>query len=239
MKKDLLIAQEEISTSFSCIYKSAIKKLLNEALKDRNNDRIYTLIGFCYKKTNKINKAISYFEKAALLNTESFSAFFQMGLCGLKIHKTCVAVNSFIKAIQSNPTNPYSVLYLGIAHEYCEEPDMALMVYERLIETTPKFTKAYEKKAELLMKLSHYSDAIPLLNKMIKYNPNNVRAYENLGNCYKKLGKQNYAYRCYRKILTTSSEPEIYAKAVSALREISAQPGRRLQREKIKLCSKI
>lgn len=233
MKKDLLIAREERLTNFSCIYKNAIKELLNKALKDRNNDRIYTLIGFCYKKTNKINKAISYFEKAVLINPESFSAFYQMGLCGLKINKTCIAVNSFIKAIQSNPTNPYAVLNLGISHEYCDEPDMAFMIYERLIETTPSFMKAYEKKAELFIKMSLFSDAISILTQMIKYNPNDAKAYQNLGNCYKKLGKQSYAYRCYRKILTTNPQPEIYEKAVSALKEINKQPERRQQRERM------
>lgn len=185
---------------------------------------------------NKLNKAIKYFEKAVLINQDAFSAFYQMGLCGLKLNKTCVAVNSFIKAIQADPTNPFAVLNLGIAHEYCEEPDMAFLIYERLIETTPDFMKAYEKKAELLIKLSHFSDAIPLLNQMVKSNPNNAKAYENLGNCYKKLGKQSYAYRCYRKILTTNPEPEIYDKAISALKEINTQAERKLQREKIKLC---
>lgn len=81
MKKDLLIAQEEKQTAFNAIYKKVIKQLLNTLVTDRNNDKIYTLLGFCYKKTNKINKAISYFEKAVMLNQEDFSAFFQMGLC--------------------------------------------------------------------------------------------------------------------------------------------------------------
>lgn len=229
MKKDLLIACEEAQTGFSIIYKNAIKKLLNRALNDRNNDKIYTLLGFCYKKTNKINKAISYFEKAALLNTGSFSAFYQMGLCGLKINKTCVAVNSFIKAIQSNPTNPYAVLNLGISHEYCEEPDMAFMIYERLIETTPDFLPAYEKKAELFIKLSHYSDAIPLLNQMVKINPNNAKAYESLGNCYKKLGKKSYASRCYRKVLTTNATADAYGNAIRELKQINAQQPKKFQ----------
>lgn len=229
MKKDLLIAQEENTADFSVIYKHAIKELLQRALKDRNNDKIYTLLGFCYKKTNKINKAISYFEKAALLNSSSFSAFYQMGLCGLKINKTCVAVNSFIKAIQSNPTNPYAVLYLGISHEYCEEPDMAFMIYERLIETTPKFLPAYEKKAELFIKLSHYSDAIPLLNKMVKLNPNNAKAYESLGNCYKKLGKKAYASRCFRKVLTANATEDTYGNAIRELKQINAQQPKKFQ----------
>lgn len=235
MKKDLLQAQEETGSTFSSIYKSAIKQLLNKLLTDRNNDRIYTLLGFCYRKTNKFNKAISYFEKAVLLNPESFSAFYQMGVCGLKLNKTCVAVNSFIKAIQSNPTNPHAVLNLGIAHEYCEEPDMAFMIYQRLIETTPDFIKAYEKKAELFIKMSHYRDAIPLLNEMIKQNPAHALAYKKLGNCYQKLGKPDYAYRCYRKILTAAPESEIYDSAISELKQLNKT--RKPQRQKIKICA--
>lgn len=231
MNKDLLIAQEEKQTAFNAIYKNVIKQLLNRLVTDRNNDKIYTLLGFCYKKTNKINKAISYFEKAVMLNQEAFSAFFQMGLCGLKINKTCVAVNSFIKAIQSNPTNPYAVLNLGIAHEYCEEPDMAFMIYERLIETTPDFLPAYEKKAELFIKLSHYSDAIPLLNQMVKRNPNHAQAYEKLGECYKKLGKKAYASRCFRKVLTTNATADACGNARRELKQLNGQ-----QKQKFQLC---
>ncbi len=231
MKKDLLIEQKENQTALNAIYKKVIKQLLNRLVTERNNDRIYTLLGFCYKKTNKINKAISYFEKAIMVNQMAFSAFYQMGLCGLKINKTCIAVNSFIKAIQSNPTNPYAVLNLGIAHEYCEEPDMALMIYERLIETTPDFLPAYEKKAELFIKLSHYSDAIPLLNQMVKRNPTHVHAYEKLGQCYKKLGKTTYASRCFRKILTTNASVDICGKAIRELKEIKGQ-----QKQKFQLC---
>lgn len=221
---------------FNAIYKSVIKQLLNKLLTERNNDRIYTILGFCYKKTNKLNKAISCFEKAVLLNLDSFSAFYEMGLCGLKLNKTCIAANSFIKAIQCNPTNPHAVLNLGISHEICEEPDMAFLIYERLIETTPNYLKAYEKKAELLMKLSQYNDAIPLLNQMVKRNPNNALALHNLANCYKKLGKLSYANRCYRKILTTNPSSEICIHAISELKHNNRSAERIQQREKIKLC---
>ena len=231
VNKDLLIAKEEKQTVFNAIYKRTIKQLLNRLLAERNNDRIYTLLGFCYKKTNKLNKAISYFEKAIMVNQEAFSAFYQMGLCGLKLNKTCIAVNSFIKAIQSNPTNPYAVLNLGIAHEYCEEPDMAFMIYERLIETTPEFLPAYEKKAELFIKMSHYSDAIPLLNNMVKRNPNHTGAYEKLGKCYKKLGKTSYASRCFRKVLTTNASAEICSNAIRELKQINNR-----QEKKFQLC---
>ena len=236
MKKDLLLAQESKNIKFAAIYQNVIKELLNKIIADRNNYKLYVLLGFCYKKTNKYNKAISYFEKALLLNKEAFSAFYQMGLCALKINRTCVAVNSFIKAIQTNPTHPHTVLNLGISHELCEEPDMAFMIYQRLIETTPNYTKAYEKKAELLIKMSQYSDAIPLLNQIVKLAPNNAIAYNMLGNCYKKLGKSTYAYRCFRKILNTNTTAEISTHALSELKQINKESSKNEHRQKLKLC---
>ena len=87
MNKDFLIKQDEKTSTFTLIYKNAIKKLLNNLISERNNEKIYTLIGFCYKKTHKYNKAISYFEKAIMLNQNYFSPYYQMGLCALKINK--------------------------------------------------------------------------------------------------------------------------------------------------------
>lgn len=236
VKKDLLVKRQEDTSRFTFVYKNAIKRLLNKLIKDRNNEKIYTLLGFCYKKTHKYNKAISYFEKAIMLNQDYFSPYYQMGLCALKINKNCVAVNSFIKAIQTKPTHSHSVLCLGLAHEICEEPDMALMIYERLIETTPNYTKAFEKKAELLINLSSFHDAIQVLNEIIKRTPTNAMAYQKLAKCYKKLGKKAYESRCYRKILTTNSQDEIYANAMTELKRLNRENSQIQHRQKLKLC---
>lgn len=234
MKKDLLVKNTESLNDFKIIYKRVIRLLLNRVLAERNNDKIFTLLGYCYKKLGQIEKAVSYFEKAVLINPNSYSAFFEMGLCGLKLKKTCVAVNSFIKAIQANPHKPFAVLYLGISHELCEEPDMAFMIYQRLIETTPKFTQAYSRKANLLMQMDLYKEAIPLLNKIISINPENSNAYQRLGKCYQKLGQPTSAYRCYRKILTKNFNTDICASAISEIRKISNQTNRKPQN--LKLC---
>lgn len=236
MKKDILVAHEEKTSKFNSIYKNVIKLLLNKLINNRNNERFYTILGFCYKKTNKFNKAISYFEKAIMINQNYFSPYYQMGLCALKINKNCIAVNSFIKAIQTKTTHAHSVLCLGLAHEICEEPDMALMIYQRLIETTPNYLKAYERKADLLIKMSSFHDAIPMLNEVIKRNPNNVIAYQQLANCYNKLGKKTYASRCYRKILTTNINTPIYESAIRELKKINKENSQIQRRQILKLC---
>lgn len=113
----------------------------------------------------------------------------------------CGAIKNFVQAIQINPENPDAILQLGISHELCEEYDMALMIYQKLIENSPKFIKAYEHKSTLLMKLDNYKEASLLLNQVIKLNPDYYRAYLGIATCFDKLGRRVDAQRYYRKFL--------------------------------------
>ena len=76
------------------------------------------------------------------------------------------------------------------------------MIYQKLIENSPEFEKAYEHKATLLMKLNRFKEAGYVFNNLLKINPEYSGAYAGLGVCFEKLGKQNFAQRCYRKFLT-------------------------------------
>ena len=110
-------------------------------------------------------------------------------------------IKNFIKAIQLNPDNPEAILQLGISHELCEEYDMALMIYQKLIENSPEYIKAYEHKSSLLMKMGKYKEASLILNQIIKMNPQYYKAYAGIGICFDKLGRKTDAQRYYRKFL--------------------------------------
>ena len=103
--------------------------------------------------------------------------------------------------LQINPEKPEAILQLGISHELCEEYDLALMIYQKLIENSPGFLKAYDHKSTLLMKLDRYQEASKVLNELIKLNPEYYRAYVGIAICFDKLGKKSDAQRYYRKFL--------------------------------------
>ena len=113
----------------------------------------------------------------------------------------CGAIKNFVKAIQLNPENPDAILQLGISHELCEEYDMALMIYQKLIENSPEYVKAYDHKSSLLMKMDRYKEASVILNKIMRIDPTYYNAYAGIGICFDKLGKKSDAQRYYRKFL--------------------------------------
>ena len=192
-KADLLREKNE--------YKTAVSKYLNAILLKRDDAKSYFGLGICYKHMGDYKKALSYFEKSAELE-KSYNSYFELGVCQLLLGVPCEAIKAFIKAVQIEPENPEAILQLGISHELCEEHDMALMIYQKLIETSPEFVKAYDYKSSLLMKLDRYTEATEVLKSMIKLSPDYDKAYAGIGVCLDKLGQITEAKRYYRKYLS-------------------------------------
>lgn len=182
-------------------FKEAAANYLNAILIDRNDADSYYGLGICYKHMKNYAKAIKYLDKASELKEDYYEAFFELGICHLLEGIPCGAIKNFIRAIQINPDNPDAILQLGVSHELCEEQDLALMIYQKLIENSPKFIKAYDHKSSLLMKLDRYREASAVLFEILKINPDYYRAYAGIGICFDKLGKRADAQRYYRKFL--------------------------------------
>lgn len=185
----------------NCSFKEAVSNYLNAMLIDRNNADSYLGLGICYKNLKMYSKAVKYLEKATELREDFYQAYFELGQCHLAEGIPCGAIKNFVRAVQINPDNPDAILHLGIAHESCEEYDLALMIFQKLIENSPRYIKAYEHKAALLIRLCRYREASVLLHQILKINPDYYRAYMNIGVCFDKLGMRSDAQRYYRKFL--------------------------------------
>ena len=149
-------------------FKEAASNYLNAILIDRNNADSYYGLGICYKHLKNYAKAIKYLDKATSIKDDFFEAYFELGVCHLLEGVFCGAIKNFIRAVQINPDNPDAILQLGISHEMCEEHDLAMMIYDKLIENSPGFIKAYDHKSALLMKQNKFKEASTVLNKLLK-----------------------------------------------------------------------
>lgn len=180
--------------------KNVVLKCLHNIFINRNDFNAYYKLGLYYKKIKNYKKAIDYFEKATQISKD-FNSYYESGVCNLILGIPSKAIKCFVNAIQLNPENSDAILQLGISHELCEEYDMALLVYEKLIENAPKFIKAYEHKSSLLMKMERYKDASYVLKRIMDIDSKYTNAYVGIGICFDKLGKKNDAQRFYRKFL--------------------------------------
>ncbi len=184
------------------LYREAAANYLNAILIDRNNAKIYFGLGICYKHLKNYEKAVKYFEIATELKPDYFEAFYELGICHQLMGIGCGAIKNFVCAIKIKPDSDDAVLQLGISHELCDEDEMALMIYQKLIENSPEYTKSYMQKSSLLMKMEQYKEASFILKRLLKFNPDCSDAYAGIGVCMEKLGNKSFARRYYRKFLS-------------------------------------
>ena len=104
-----------------------------------------------------------------------------------------------------------------------DEADMALMIYQKLIENSPTYLNAYIRKSQLYVKMELYKQALGLYMNALKINPNCTKIYSEIGLCFDKLGKTANAKRYYKKFLCsepTDEQANVVMKRVEKLRTV-------------------
>ena len=82
-----------------------------------------------------------------------------------------------------------------------EEYDLALSIYDKIIDDSPKYFRAYSHKAALLMSLEDYVYAGKVFLSITKLNPKFHKAYLGAAMCFEKLRRTHGAIRYYSKFL--------------------------------------
>lgn len=182
-------------------FKESIKHYLNAILLDRKNYRTYMGLGISYKAEKKYEKAISALEKARKMSFFTSEIHYELGLCYLMTGQFCEAIKCFHHTISLDRNNLNAQLQLGVAHEFIEEQDMALLIYHTIIDNHPEFLSAYNHLSALYMNLGEYKAAGNVFSQILKVNPNFNKAYLGLAICFDKMGKESRASHYYRLFL--------------------------------------
>ncbi len=127
-------------------YQEALSRYLNSILIERDNADSYYGLGICYKNLNIIDKAIESLEKAKKIRELDFNICYELGVCYLISGEVCLAMKNLITALKMNPNDLNAQIQLAITHEIVGENEMALMIYQKIIETVPSYIKAYNHK---------------------------------------------------------------------------------------------
>jgi tetratricopeptide (TPR) repeat protein len=77
----------------------------------------------------------------------------------------------------------------------------AVSLFGRVIETTPDFAEAWNKRATARYLAEHYASAISDCEEVIRRNPHHFGAWSGQGLCHTALGQYRAAARCFRHAL--------------------------------------
>jgi tetratricopeptide (TPR) repeat protein len=199
---------------FSKLYKESVKCYLDSIMLDRNHQEAYLGLASSYKYLTEYKKAVNILEKLIKIDDKNDKYFYELGVCCLSDGRPEDAIPYLIKAIVLNKENLEAQIQLAIAHELVDEPELSLMIYNKLIETNPEFLKAYYNKGAMLMGMGNFSEASKVFFALLKRNPDYYKAYLGIAMSCDKLGQYPEAIRYYKKFLGLKefSEDAVFAK---------------------------
>lgn len=202
------------------MFQESVKHYLKALMLERKNMQIYIGLAQSYMHLDNVDKAVETLEKARSIEPNNADVSFEIGKCFMQMGLPCVAAVSLKEAILLDRDNLEAQMQLGVAHELMDETDMALKIYQRVMEEHPSFLKAYQHKAALLVELKQYQQAAVVFGELLKINPQYYKALLGIGICFDKLGKTSNAIRYYKKFLQLKPNSKNAPDVISRLEHI-------------------
>lgn len=93
---------------------------------------------------------------------------------------------------------------------------LAMVQLNQIIEQSPEFTEAWNRRATLHFMLGDFDSSIDDIEQVLKREPRHFGAWSGLGMIMERTGRQNAALKAYERVL------QIYPASVSSQQRIEA-----------------
>jgi len=201
-------------------YRKAVKEYLVSLMIDKNNIPACKGASKAYKNLKEYDKAIKHLKNARNIYGFDSEIYYELGLNYLLSADNPNAQKNFIRTIKLEPNNKNAQIKLALTHELSGEAEMAILVYETIIEKYPYYIPALSNLASLYIEQEEYKKAIVLFKKILKINEEYYRAFLGLGLCFDKMGKYIYAVRFYKKYIAKKPHSQTAKSLVGRIYEI-------------------
>lgn len=201
-------------------YRKAVKEYLVSLMIDKNHIPACVGASKAYKNLKEYDKAIKHLKNARNIYGFNSEIYYELGLNYLLNADNINAQKNFIRTIKLEPANKNAQIKLALTHELSGEEDMAILVYETIIEKYPYYIPAQSNLASLYIERKEYKKAITLFKKILRTNDEYYRAYLGLGLCFDKMGKYINAVRFYKKYIAKKPHSQTAKSLVGRIYEI-------------------
>ncbi len=182
-------------------------KTSNKSLEIDSNEssqitfEFYLNQGDSYCHLEQYQEAITNYNKAIALNSQSADAYNNRGLAYGNLQKYQEAIADFTKAIAINPQDAEAYHNRGNAYRNFKKYEKAIADYTKVIKIDPHNVEALYIRGLVYRNLEKYEEAITDYNKVITIKPQFANAYNNRGNVYYNLKKYQEAIANYSKVI--------------------------------------
>lgn len=175
-------------------YRQATETLEQVTTFESKNKKALILLGLCYKSTGQIDRALSTYLKAAVIDPTDAEPIFQAGRIYLESGKYDEALQQFQRVLKINPHYPRTFFYLaktafssGNLNEALEHANQEKKLYPRLPD-------AFIISAEIHSARMKYSDCAAEYTKAISFMGRaGADIYVKAARCYRLSGSLDMA----------------------------------------------
>lgn len=180
---------------------SAIQSLEKAIKLNASNIEAYARLADLYTKSNMTDKAKVTYEKMMSLSPNDPDVYLILGEYNLKAKKYEKALDLFV---QSSSLKKSAAALEGIAlsASAINQWEKARDAAESAVNMEPSRIESRKVLAEALVKAKSYREAKEHLEVLIKKEPSNKKRWEDLAECYHKLGETDNLARADAKLIS-------------------------------------
>ncbi len=176
------------------------------ALREEDLYNVLIRAGNLCMNTQRMKKALDYFEEAQKLNPADGSLWTDIGHCLSRSGDTEGALSAFKKAASANPS-PHNLYNLGDAYLASNMPERAIPPLVEATRKDPSYALAHYDLSLAFIRMGKYQEGVSASIAALRSDPEmkfqqtnlGMGAMNNLGLCLMNLGRHEEALECFRR----------------------------------------
>lgn len=165
-------------------------------------------LGNAYSKLENFEQAIWAYEYCILINEDFGPVYFNIASAYLSQEKYDLSIESFKKCMELDGEDPMALCYIGEAYEQLNDLKEARNYYMKSLELAPLLPDAWLGLGIITDLEGDSKEALVLLNKAAKLDPENAGIYHVLAGAYEKLNDLIQAEEYYQLSLALDPSDE-------------------------------
>jgi tetratricopeptide (TPR) repeat protein len=187
-------------------YAAAVPYLKTAATNDPQNLQFRLLLAHSCLSTRQFQCVLDVYHEILNLNAESAEADMLAGEALDEMQNHGAAIEQFRAAVKADPREPNVHFGLGYLLWSQNQFDEAAREFQAELDNVPGHAQALAFLADSDMQLNRSAEAMPLLQKALKIDPNVPRAHLDLGILYADAGQREDAIREFKTASRLSPE---------------------------------
>ncbi len=158
-------------------------------------------LGNVYRAANRLEDAVSCYQKALQLNPQSADSHLNLGIALTEQGEITGAIQAFESALSANPYHPRAHITLGDLLQSQGELDRAIASYQKAIALQPESFEALTSLGMAFYRKGYLQESQRTYEHALAIDPFSTAALSNIAATFYEQGRIDMATACYREVL--------------------------------------